>query len=140
MTAAEAESEPSEAAPAQVSAVSEEQTPEQPQPTSSMSDAPTRPAQTSLESKPDAGSAPPGALRAFYGRSKDLAAGIFKEVSYSSSALAGANPLSTQPLLQPALCTHLKVPLQRKPWAELFDRTAFSRPGNFAEVCHLVSS
>ncbi|KAK9837985.1 hypothetical protein WJX74_009054 [Apatococcus lobatus] len=66
-----------------------------------MSDAPTRPTQTSLESKPDAGSAPPSALRAFYGRSKDLASGIFKE---------------------------------RKPWAELFDRTAFSRPGNFAEA------
>lgn len=83
---AETVPEPSEAAPAQVSAVSDE-TPDPPKSEASMSEAPTRPAQTSLESKPDAGSAPPGALRAFYGRSKDLAAGIFKEVSWQQPEL-----------------------------------------------------
>ena len=82
MTAAEEERllpEGSESSPAQVSASSEEPEPDLPEPLPKMTEAPTRPTQTSLESRPEVDSQP-GALRAFYGRTKDLAAGIFKEV------------------------------------------------------------
>ena len=86
MTAAEEERllpEGSESTPAQVSATTEEQPAASSEPQDTMSEAPTRPRQTSLESRPEPDSQP-GAIRAFYGRTKDLAAGIFKEVTARS--------------------------------------------------------
>ncbi len=79
--------EGSESIPAQVSATPEEETPDHAEPQRKMSEAPTRPSQTSLESRPETDSQP-GAIRVFYGRTKDLAAGIFKEVLNSTSWLA----------------------------------------------------
>lgn len=116
---AETVPEPSEAAPAQVSAVSDE-TPDPPKSEASMSEAPTRPAQTSLESKPDAGSAPPGALRAFYGRSKDLAAGIFKEVSWQRPELGDSMYPHLQLCCQPVPAIHFPYEICRESLGQNF--------------------
>ena len=79
------------------------------------------------------------AITAAAGRFRDVVGNLLKEVG-SCVCTALMRVAAMSPLVESAFVCCLALlaidisHLQRKPWSELLDRTAFSRPENFAEV------